>query len=405
MKGNNVRKIRECRIVDYKFLYTLIILFIYIIGREIPLMGVDFGYYTGLAVNTDNIFLQTISGDANRCSVLALGISPYMMAGIIVQVVVACKRADAKTKVSPKLQNRWKLGLTVVFAFFMAASRVKELVFRVDESQILVCQWVSVVEMIAGAMIILWLADRNKQYGIGGQSALIFINIIDGLTTNIFQHRLSELGLPIFIGIVAMMCMVVMENSEKRIPVQRISIHNVYADKSYIAIKLNPIGVMPAMFSTAFFMIPQMGSKFLAGLFPENGTLQYIAEQMVVTKKLGVVVYIVILYALTVFFSIIFLSPRDMTEGLLKGGDCIPGLHAGAETKKYLSGSIIRLGVLSATVMSICLGLPMLLQLLGILEGTLVMLPSSIMMLTGITCSLRDEIKSLRNLDEYKPFI
>ena len=123
------------------------------------------------------------------------------------------------------------------------------------------------------------------------------------------------------------------------------------------------------------------------------------------TKKLGVVVYIVILYALTVFFSIIFLSPRDMTEGLLKGGDCIPGLHAGAETKKYLSGSIIRLGVLSATVMSICLGLPMLLQLLGILEGKLVMLPSSIMMLTGITCSLRDEIKSLRNLDEYKPFI
>lgn len=81
----------------------------------------------------------------------------------------------------------------------------------------------------------MWLTSRNKKYGIGGQTALIYLNILDGILTT----------------------------------VQRISIHNIYADKNYMAIKLNPIGVMPAMFSMAFFMVPQLLISLFIMVFPE----------------------------------------------------------------------------------------------------------------------------------------
>ena len=71
---------------------------------------------------------------------------------------------------------------------------------------------------------------RNKKYGIGGQSALIFVNILDGIITTLKGNQMLDLLIPVGISIVVMMIVVFMENSEFRIPVQRISIHNIYAD-------------------------------------------------------------------------------------------------------------------------------------------------------------------------------
>lgn len=400
----NIEKVK-LRIVDYKFLYTIIIVLIYLLGKSIPLMGVDISAYANKTVDMEKVFIQSISGDINRCSVLALGISPYMLAGIIVQMVAACRRADDKSKVSPKKMNRFTLAFTLVFAIVFAIFRMFGLEFAVTGRELVIDKVVAVFEMVAGAMLILWLADRNKQFGIGGQTALIFINIIDGIMATLFRGEALKMALAVFLGLLSMIIMIVMENSEKRIHVQRVSIHNIYSDKNYIAIKLNPIGVMPAMFSTAFFMIPQVLTKALAAMFTGNAKLQWMERNMTMTKPLGVVVYIMILYVLTIVFSILFISPRDMTENLLKSGDCIPGLHAGVDTKRYIMRILVRLGMVSATVMSICLGIPMILQLYGLLEGALVMLPTSMMMLTGITCNLRDEIIALRNLDAYEPFI
>lgn len=393
------------RIVDYKFLYTIYIGVLYLLGKSIPLMGVQMDSLFSRKQEMQSIFLQSVSGDLNRSSVLALGISPYMLAGIIIGVVAACKRADEKAKISPKRMNRYLLGITLIFAFIMALFRVNGLEFTVTGAALIWCKIAVVFELVAGAMLILWLADRNKQYGIGGQSALIFMNVLEGIMSNLFKASVKELILPVLLSVFAMLVTVIMENSEKRIVVQRVSIHNIYADKNYIAIKLNPIGVMPAMFGTAFFMIPQMIVAILARLFPHQDSVLWLQENMNVEKPLGLILYFVLLYVLTIVFSIVFISPRDMTDNLLKTGDCIPGLHAGEDTKRYLKRTLVRLGFLSATVMSICLGIPMILRAQGLISGSLAMLPTSIMMLTGITGNLYEEIISLRSLDAYKPFI
>ena len=400
-----VQSKKNAGIVKYKFIYTVLILLVYLLGKSLPLYGVDISAYINRNVEAEDLLMQTISGDIYQYSVFALGISPYMVSSIIVQIISTCRSAESRARISPKKMNRLCLALTLIVAVFQAIVRVQELQFTDMGNMLLLTKIVAVAEMIAGVMMILWLSERNKKYGIGGQTALIFVNIIDGIGTTLKGHEIKSLILPLIVSAIVMIIMVIMENAEKRIPVQRISIHNIYADKNYMAIKLNPIGVMPAMFSTAFFMVPQLLISGLSLLFTENETIAWWQENMALSNPLGIAVYIVILYCLTIGFSRVFINPGEITEQFLKSGDSILNLHAGRDTKRYLSREIGRISFLSATVMSVCLGIPMILQLEGGIDSSLIMLPSSIMMLTGIWCNLYREVVAIKDLEAYKPFI
>ncbi|MDD6638560.1 MAG: accessory Sec system protein translocase subunit SecY2 [Lachnospiraceae bacterium] len=396
---------RKDSILKYKLLYTALVLFIYLLGKNLPLYGIDLSAYANQTLDTAALLIQAISGDVYRRSVFALGISPYMMASILVQMVVAFRSADAKARISPKKKNYIMLELTLIFALFQAVLQVRNLSFAVTGQRLMLAQVVSVVEMIAGAMIILWLSEQNKKYGVGGQTALIFVNILEGIVAILTKGSMESLVIPLLISLIVIMIMVILENAEKRIPVQRISIHNIYADKNYLAIKLNPIGVMPVMFSTAFFMLPQLLVTGLAWLFPGQETIIWWQENLVLTKPLGVIVYIAILYALTIGFSRVFLNPTETTEQFLKSGDSLVGIHAGRDTKRYLSRNITRISLFSATALSLCLSVPMVMQLNGYMDNSLSALPTSIMMLTGIWSNLYREVLSIRDMDAYEPFI
>ena len=396
---------RKDSILKYKLLYTALVLFIYLLGKNLPLYGIDLSAYANQTLDTATLLIQAISGDVYRRSVFALGISPYMMASILVQMVVAFRSADAKARISPKKKNYIMLELTLIFALFQAVLQVRNLSFAVTGQRLMLAQAVSVVEMIAGAMIILWLSEQNKKYGVGGQTALIFVNILEGIVAILTKGSMESLVIPLLISLIVIMLMVILENAEKRIPVQRISIHNIYADKNYLAIKLNPIGVMPVMFSTAFFMLPQLLVTGLAWLFPGQETIIWWQENLILTKPLGVIVYIVILYALTIGFSRVFLNPTETTEQFLKSGDSLAGIHAGRDTKRYLSRNITKISLFSATALSLCLSVPMVMQLNGYMDNSLSALPTSIMMLTGIWSNLYREVLSIRDMDAYEPFI
>ena len=394
----------KSNLMKYKMLYTMIILLVYLIGKSLPLYGVDLSVYREQGVNSEALLTQTISGDLYQCSIFALGISPFMLSSLLVQLVSAFQSKEAKARTSPNKMSRITMIVTLVFAFLQAIYRVKRLYF-VSQEELLWLQVTAVFEMVAGAMMILWLSERNKQYGIGGQTLLIFVNIVDGLMAMLVGHTAEELAVPVGVSLIVLVIIIFMENTELRIPVQRISIHNIYADKNYMAIKLNPIGVMPVMFSTAFFMLPQLLLSGLNYLFPKNTEIAWWQENMTLDNPLGIGIYIFIVYFLTIFFSMVFINPGDTTEQFLKSGDSILNVHAGRDTKRYLTARMLRLGILSATVMSVCIGVPMVLQLTGKVDSTLVMLPSSVMMLTGIWCNLYREYIALRDLEAYRPFI
>lgn len=377
------------------------------LGRRIPLYGINTSAYAVMSINAEELLMQTIGGDTHQYSVFAIGISPYMLSTFFVNIIMACKNSDSKAKVSPGKINKIALALTFMLTVVQALIHVQELKFEpVNNANIsLLMEIVAILEMITGVMIIVWLVNRNKRYGIGGQTVLIYINILEGILSTVSGHGNKSLVVPMFVSVVIMGIVVLMENTEKRIPVQRVSIHNIYADKNYLAIKLNPIGMIPVMFSTAFFMLPQMLLVLLSYLFPNHSEIMWLQENITLTRPMGIAVYIGCLYLLTIGFSMIFISPGDITEQFLKSGDSILDLHAGSDTKRYLTRTICRIGVFSATVMSICVGLPLFLQWRGNIDGTLAMLPTSCMMMTGIWCNLYREYVAIQNYDAYQSFL
>lgn len=400
-----MKETKNERLLPSKLRYTAGVLLLYMLGRHITLYGADLSAYQYTAMDAGQLLAQTIGSDMRKVSVFALGISPYMIASILVIIVKAIRQAGAKSRTSMKKTNQMILYLTLAFAVVQSVSFVRHMHFQSGLETMLLAKIAAATELIAGVMLIYWLCNRNKRFGIGGQSALILVNILEGILVTVSEYSALELLLPVALGVVCMLITIVMESAEFRIPVQRISIYNIYADKNYQAFKLNPVGAMPVMFATAIFSLLQMLTALLAYLLRDMADLQWLVDALVLQQPCGVAVYLVIIYLLNIAFTLITISPSDMAEQFLKNGDCICNIQSGRQTKRYLTTVLICLALFSSTVMAVCVGLPLILQLRGDLDVSLVMLPASMMMLTGVGMSVGMELRTLRSFDSYKTFL
>ena len=389
-----------------KMFFTLIIMAIYLIGRELPLYGVNLDAYEALRDNTEDLIMQTIGGDRYKTSILALGISPFMFSTLFVQMAVAFKNADSKSHTSPKKVTRATLNLMLVWACIQAYFTSNSTFYIYEGGvELTIAKLISAAQMVTGAFVILWLATRNGKYGIGGQTILIYVNILDSVVNTVRYTKLADLKLIGAISVVALLFTIIFENTEYRIPMQRISIHNIYSDKNYIPIKLNPIGMMPVMFSSAFFALPVYVLSALNSLLPENETISYLHDNMNTSCTLGIGVYIVVLYVITIVFSFVFIRPKNLAESLQKSGDSITGLRAGKKTRRYIGIRVFIISIFSATFMSLFIGMPLVLQLKGMVPQDVMSLPSIMIAMASINCNLYRELRAVKDFDGYVQFI
>lgn len=394
---------RKENAMKYKLAYTGLILLIYTLGKSVPLYGIDLSAYSYGTASAQDVLMQVISGDAQQASVFTLGIFAFMISSILVQIGIAIRGIFSKTSVSPKTMGKATAVVVLVIAIFQAVMKVPQLKFAVADEQLFFAQVMAGLEMVTGVMVILWLSIRNGKYGVGGPMIVGLINILERTSMTLQSHKIESLAIPLAISAVMMLIMLIMENAEMRIPVQRVSIHNIYADKNYMAIKLNPVGVMPIMFTSAVFMLLQLLISLLVTLFPQNEGLAWYQQNMNLTTSVGMVTYVACEYLLTIGFAMLMINPKDITEGFLKSGDSIVNLHAGRDTRRYLRKVMWRISLFSATIMGVCLLVPFALQMKGNVDGTLSMLPTSIMMLTSFLCTIYRELESIYKYDACHP--
>lgn len=403
---SRIKKEKETEhVLRYKLLYSAIIMFVYMVGRNIPLYGVDISHYQETEVNAQTIMMQAMTGDIQNCSIFILGLWPYMMASMLVMFVVALISLDKTKKISPKKMNKWTLAITMVFSGIQAIGKVQTLVYDDSQYPLIVLKCFVFIELITGMLVVMYMCARATKYGLGGRTSVFTVNIIEGMLTMFAKTTPQKLVIPLALGVVGIAVMLVLETTEKRIAVQRVSIHNIYADKNYIAYKLNPAGSMPLMFTSVVFLLPQMICMTLEGFAPENTAIRWVADNMTLTRPLGIWVYMVIICMLTILFALIMLAPGNTADNLLKTGDSILDIHAGKQTRKYLVINVLALSTFSAIVLAACQGIPLFLQFGNYIDSSLVMLPGSIMMFTGMWVTLYREAVVYRNMDRYKAFI
>lgn len=388
-----------------RLLLTISVLAIYMVGRSLLLYNVDRTAYQLDELNSQNIILSMISGDRHRYTIFALGVMPYITSNLIIWIFTFIIGSEFKSRIFPQKMERYTLVLMLVIAIASAISRAGDLAFKESHLDVQILKMIAALEMVAGAIVIYKIANLNRERGIGGQTPIILVNIVDNFISTTQNFSWEQLRWPVGLCLIMSSAILVMENIIIRIPVQRVSIHNTYADKSYIALKLDPIGVMPVMFAAAFFMIPQMIVRFLLLINEDSRTLQLIYEKLNLTNVTGVAAYLGIIFALNVAFSFMTIAPGEMTEQLQKAGDSIVNVYAGKKTKWYLRRKLLLLAVFSGSLLCLMIGTSLGLSLTGEVSPELAFFPATGMILVGMLYPLYREVKAYWRFDSYSFFI
>ena len=372
-----------------KILFTLGVITIYRIGVFIPAAGVDYGNVQMCLAQGDTTgglysFVNMFSGGALlQVSIFALGIMPYITAAIITQLLrVVIPAFERLQKEGPEGQARltqYTRYLTVGLALLNATT----IATLARSGALLNCNvslltddgiWTTlllVLTLAMGAIVIMWMGEQITERGVGnGMSLMIFVSIAAGFPAGlgaIWQTQGWRIfGLVMVIGILVMMLIVFVEDSQRRIPVQyarrQIGRRTVGSTTTYIPIKVNMAGVIPVIFASSILMLPQILIQFnmpTDGSEPAGWVVwlqQYFGTG---THPLYMIVFFFMTIFFTYFYVTITFNPQDVSDNMKRQGGFIPGVRAGRPTVQYLEYVISRVTFVGALYLGLIAMLPL----------------------------------------------
>lgn len=358
--------------------FLLLALIVYRIGTHIPLPGIDpnrladlFNQNSGTILGMFNMFS---GGALARMSILALGVMPYISASIITQLLTAVipslealkKEGEAgRRKISQ--YTRWG---TLVLASVQGAGMVAGLsgqgLFFADSFMV---NFMAVISLVGGSMFMMWLGEQITERGIGnGISMLIFAGIVAGLPSAIGQAFVSaregdiNFLLLIVIGFAAIAVVwfvVRMERAQRRVPIHYARRQQgrkmTQAQNSYLPLKINMAGVIPAIFASSILLFPASIAQW-AGQSSGASWLQDIAMMLSPGQPLNIILFTLMIVFFCYFYTAIMFNPKEVADNLKKGGGSIPGIRPGERTADYLDGVVSRLTAVGAIyIAAVCL--------------------------------------------------
>lgn len=347
-----------------KILITLLLLLVYRIGCYLPVPGILPDTYATQVGSDASLLtlLNAVTGSAlSNGAFLALGVTPYINASIIVQLLIvgipALERLSKQGEDGKEKINMITKIVAIVLAIAQGIGIV--LGFGTDclapifgENLIWLTAVFVVLVLVAGTCFTMWLGDRITDQGIGnGLSLIIFIGIIasTGLSianavVSIFEGNTNSLWE--LLGFLAMVfvvftLIVFFDLAERRIPVQyakQIKGRKMYGGQSsYIPMKINASGVMPIIFATAIITFPNLIMQ-LCGVTRDSG---WFARFYYDYLGAGGIIYSILVGLLILFFSYFYaqiqFNPADVSQNIQQNGGFIPGVRAGRPTVDYLS--------------------------------------------------------------------
>ena len=324
-----------------RLLFTLLILVLFRLGSAIPVPNItadalDSMFEAGSMLN----YLNMMSGgNLSNCTIFALGVQPYINATIIVQLLTVAipylenlaKEGEQGRRKLNRINNYVGAGIALVLSvgYYFVIRRMGALKYTEGFSGIF-SAIVIVLCFTAGAQLVTWMGNQIDQKGIGnGISLLIFAGIVsrwsDVLASVQSMLTLAASGqsqyyiyLPVIaiLALVAVVFVVILTNSERRIPVQyakRVVGRKMYGGQnSYIPIKINMSGVMPIIFASTLCGIPSL----IGGFLPlEQGSFWYVFfNTFNYTSWVYIVVYLLLIIAFNYFYVAIQYNPVDIAN-------------------------------------------------------------------------------------------
>ena len=369
-------KIKQVR---SKILFTLFIILVFRIGTTITVPGINAKALNSLSDLPFLNMLSLVSGNAMRnFSVFALGVSPYITASIVVQLLqmdllpkfvewgkqgeVGRRKLNQATRyISLVLAFVQSIGITAGFA---TLSRTKLVANPNWQTYLLIGALLT-----TGSVIVTWLGEQITDKGYGnGVSMIIFAGIVSGIPgmikgiyedyfVNIPSDRLNSSL--IFVGILIVAVLVIIyfttfvQQAEYKIPIQYTKIAQGAPSSSYLPLKVNPAGVIPVIFASSITAAPAALFQFVSAMGYNASWVRTAQALLATTTISGMFTYALLIILFTFFYTFVQINPEKTAENLQKSGAYIPGVRPGKGTEEYMSKLLRRL----ATVGSLFLGI------------------------------------------------
>ncbi len=439
-----------------KLLFTLFIIVLYRIGASIPMPWVDAAKLKGeFATSNGNAFawLNILSSGAlSRGTLFALSVSPYITASIVVQLLTIAfkklgewqKDGERGRKKLSALTRGITIGLALVtsIGYAMFLNGYGYLTYTKADGG---AYWLQMITLIAcycaGASLIMWLAERINEYGIGnGISIILFANILPRVPDmfgslfrrcftatpwNMFAHMVEDgknwklpqysigVGLVILFAAVLIFFTIMViwfSNSERRIPVQyakRVVGRKMYGGQSSnLPIKLDMTGVMPIIFASSIVSI----LPTIAGFMPNSGFGKFVNNYLGMNSFPYIALYLILVVAFAYFYVMISFNPVEVSNNLQNNGGAIPGIRPGRPTVEYITKILNRITLMGAIFLCLLSGLPMIVNAVwfavdGVGLADLAFSGSSLLIVVGVALETYRQLEAQMTLRNYKGFL
>lgn len=394
-----------------KGLFTLFLLFIYVLGSRITIPFVDLNTKDFLGGSTAYLAFSAAltGGNLRSLSIFSVGLSPWMSAMILWQMFSVSKRLGL-TSTSIEIQDRRKMYLTLMIAVIQSLAVSLRLPVQSSYSAILVVL-MNTLLLIAGTFFLVWLSDLNASMGIGGSTVILLSSMVLNIPQDVletFQTVHIPTGivvLLVFMTIIFSYLLALMYRARYLVPVSKIGLHNRFKRYSYLEIMLNPAGGMPYMYVMSFLSVPTYLFILLGFIFPNHSGLMTLSKEFMIGKPLWVYVYISVLFLFSIIFAFVTMNGEEIADRMKKSGEYIYGIYPGADTSRFINRLVLRFSVIGGLFNVVMAGGPMLFVLFDEKLLRLAMIPGLFMMFGGMIFTIRDEVKALRLNETYKPLI
>lgn len=445
----NCFKVKEIR---KKIWITLLLLLIFRLGCYIPVPGISVDTFGQEIAN--NSFLEILSsitgGSLANATLFALGISPYINASIIVQLLTvgipALERLSKQGDSGRKKIAQITRYITIALAIAQAIGIIVNFGIQGDAIDLarfgggsvgvisdVGARWIAgiflTVVYTSGALIVMWIGERITEKGISnGISLIIFIGILSTAGLTIVNKLVQAFtGTPsvlweilgfLILTVVEFVAIVAVDLSERKIPVQyakQVKGRKMYGGQSsVIPIRIAGSGVMPLIFAFALISFPQMIiSLFWPGSGAETGITNWFSGSS--PYWYGQLIYMIalciLIFAFSFFYASMQFNPEDVSKTIQQNGGFIQGIRPGRPTADYLKKISNRITLFGAIYLSLVAFIPSILSMvlvsLGFTDTSLLSVFSTtgILIVVSVSLELDKQLQSQLMMKNYKGFL
>ncbi|MBS5113634.1 MAG: preprotein translocase subunit SecY [Coprobacillus cateniformis] len=415
-----------------RIIFTLGMLFVFRLGAAITIPSINAGALTGNATNSGILGIMNMLGGGmlERFSIFSLGVSPYITASIIIEllsmdVIPILAQWQKEGNTGKKKKDKVTRYVTLVLAAVQGGSLTYafDKMYNILNSSSIWTYVYVVIVMMAGSMLAMWIGDQITQKGVGnGTSLLIFTGIVSSLPTNFittFNNLVSfdkgtqttVLGILWYVLFVVVYLAIVIfvvfnEGAVRKIPIMYATNSNPTMrtkDTTHMPIKINSSGVLPVIFAASVLAAPRTIISFLKST-DITKTIDTILNYQ---QPIGFCLYLIMIVLFAFFYSNLQIDSHKISDDLKKNGGSIPGVRTGLDTEKYISTVLNRVTVVGSIFLVIIAAIPIMTPVIWsqTSNAALTLGGTGLIIITGVALETTKQIKTLITRKEYHGYI